>query len=99
MRDGDSVLYYFLRTSLNYTKEEALRWTAKRFVRMWVNKAAVLDREGQKTVFTQIQANPLLRQIFHRPYSYVMLLLIKHGLLNPTMAFWLNRFLVLTKGW
>lgn len=91
MRDGDSVLYYFLRTSLHYSKEEALRWTAKRFVRMWVNKAAVLSKEGQKTVFAQIQANPLLRQIFHRPYSFFMLLTIRFGLLDPRRAFWLNR--------
>lgn len=91
MRDGDSVLYYFLRMSLHYSTEEALRWTAKRFVRMWVNKAATLDREGQKAVFGQINANPLLRQIFHRPYSIFMLMAIRFGLLNPYRAFWLNR--------
>lgn len=91
MRDGDSVLYYFLRVSLHYSKEDALRWTAKRFVRMWVNKAAALNKEGQKCVAVQIERNPLLRQIFHRPYSYFMLLLIKFGLLTPRRAFWLNR--------
>ena len=91
MRDGDSVLYYFLRKVLRYSREEALRWTAKRFVRMWVNKAAALDGERQKDVARKIEADPLLRQIFHRPYSWFMFLAMKSGLLTPKRAFWLNR--------
>jgi len=91
MRDGDSVLYYFLRKVLNYSKEEALRWTAKRFVRMWVNKAAVLKGKEQRDIASEIEGNTLLRQIFHRPYSWFMLQAIKLGLLTPSRAFWLNR--------
>ena len=91
MCDGDSVLYYFLRKVLNYSKEEALQWTAKRFVRMWVNKAAALNGKEQVNIADKIEEDPLLRQIFHRPYSWFMLLAIRLGLLTPKRAFWLNR--------
>lgn len=91
MMDGDSVIYAFLREVFDYSPEEALRWTAKRFVRMWVNKAAALPRSEQRKVADQINAHPLLRQIFHRPYSIFMLLAIRLGVLNQKRAFWLNR--------
>lgn len=91
MRDTDCVIYYFLREAFGYTPIEAMRWTAKRFVRMWVNKAAALPRAEQRNVVDQINAHPLLRQIFHRPYSIFMLLAIRLGVLNEKRAFWLNR--------
>ena len=91
MRDADSVLYYFLRKVLHYSKEEALRGLSKRFVRIWVNNAASKKRGQQKAVARQIEANPLLRQIFNRPYSWFMLWAIKLELLTPKRAYWLNR--------
>lgn len=91
MMDGDTIIYYFLREAFGYSPAEALRWTAKRFVRIWVNKAAALKGDEQRAIVKKINAHPLLRQIFHRPYSIFMLLAIKLGVLNPKRAFWLNR--------
>lgn len=91
MTNGDTIVYAYLREAFGYSPEEALRWTAKRFVRMWANKAAALPSKEQRKVADQINAHPLLRQIFHRPYSIFMLGAIRLGLLNLKRAFWLNR--------
>ena len=89
--EGDCVAYYFVRAALGFTPEEALRWTAKRFVRMWVNKAAALPCGEQRKIVERINGHPLLRQIFHRPYGIFMLMAIRFGWLTPQIAFWLNR--------
>lgn len=91
LRDGDSIAYYFIRTALGFSLKESLRWTHKRFVRMWVNKAAMLNGKAQRDVARQIECNENLRKIFHSPYSIIMLFIIRVGILTPKIAFWLNR--------